>query len=136
MITLNALKAPTDWIKLLSLATSPEHARNAYASYRKHKDKTLYGYKIQSRLVGCVGIERHSVTQITILHLAVEPNSRHQHIASTMIDFLSRTWTKASLTAETDREAVGFYYKNGFSIRSLGELYPGTERFSCVRFKK
>ncbi|PTX64852.1 hypothetical protein C8P63_10170 [Melghirimyces profundicolus] len=29
------------------------------------------------------------------------------------------------VTAETDRDAVGFYRRLGFEIRSLGERYPG-----------
>lgn len=37
------------------------------------------------------------------------------------------------LSAETDAEAVGFYRSCGFTVRSLGEKYPGTERFLCER---
>ena len=37
------------------------------------------------------------------------------------------------LIAETDQEAVGFYRKCGFKVESLGELYPGVERFRCVK---
>ncbi len=35
------------------------------------------------------------------------------------------------LQAETDRDAVGFYGKAGFTVTSLGEKYPGVERFAC-----
>ncbi|MEU5850143.1 GNAT family N-acetyltransferase [Saccharopolyspora shandongensis] len=34
--------------------------------------------------------------------------------------------------AETDGEAVGFYRRLGFAIESLGEKYPGVERFECT----
>ena len=34
-------------------------------------------------------------------------------------------------TAETDKDAVDFYRKLGFSVTSLGEKYPGVERFHC-----
>jgi predicted GNAT family N-acyltransferase len=34
--------------------------------------------------------------------------------------------------AETDEEAVEFYRNIGFSIQSLGEKYPGVERFKCT----
>lgn len=33
--------------------------------------------------------------------------------------------------AETDNDAVDFYSRLGFSITSLGEKYPGVERFAC-----
>ena len=36
------------------------------------------------------------------------------------------------LTAETDADAVGFYQRCGFEVESLGELYPGAERFRCT----
>lgn len=35
------------------------------------------------------------------------------------------------LNAETDAEAVGFYRALGFTVMSLGEQYPGVERFTC-----
>lgn len=36
------------------------------------------------------------------------------------------------LIAKTDAEAAGFYRCCGFAITSLGEVYPGVERFDCV----
>lgn len=35
------------------------------------------------------------------------------------------------VSAETDADAVEFYRKYGFKIKSLGEKYPGVERFLC-----
>ena len=35
------------------------------------------------------------------------------------------------ITAETDRDAVEFYWSSGFKVTSLGEKYPGVERFLC-----
>ncbi|WP_157685573.1 hypothetical protein [Paenibacillus donghaensis] len=49
-----------------------------------------------------------------------------------MVRQLSRLNKGATLTAETDQEAVGYYRKNGFLVMCLGEKYPGTERFECV----
>lgn len=34
--------------------------------------------------------------------------------------------------AETDDEAVDFYRNIGFEVHSLGEKYPGVERFRCI----
>jgi hypothetical protein len=36
------------------------------------------------------------------------------------------------IVAETDEESVQFYRNIGFIIRSLGEKYPGVERFLCT----
>ncbi|MNW71139.1 hypothetical protein D3C74_508110 [compost metagenome] len=49
-----------------------------------------------------------------------------------MISEVSRTAGIETITAETDREAVGFYRSTGFPITSLGEKYPGVERFACI----
>ncbi|WP_169871326.1 GNAT family N-acetyltransferase [Shouchella patagoniensis] len=73
--------------------------------------------------------------EVFILHLAVLTHFQSRGIGSAMINFIRFLEPGATLTAETDREAVGFYYKNGFIVRSLGEVYPVTERFSYVRFK-
>ncbi len=38
----------------------------------------------------------------------------------------------SELYAETDADARDFYQQCGFSVSSLGERYPGVERFSCL----
>lgn len=48
-----------------------------------------------------------------------------------MISELLHNGGLRKIQAETDQEAVGFYRKAGFVITSLGEKYPGVERFSC-----
>lgn len=40
------------------------------------------------------------------------------------------------MEAETDKNAVNFYRKIGFNITSLGEKYPGVERFKCTLNKE
>ncbi|QSF44504.1 GNAT family N-acetyltransferase [Paenibacillus tianjinensis] len=49
-----------------------------------------------------------------------------------MITEISKTAGIETITAETDHEAVGFYRNAGFAITSLGEQYPGVERFACI----
>jgi hypothetical protein len=50
-----------------------------------------------------------------------------------MIDTLQREHDIPRLEAETDADAAAFYSKLGFTVTSLGETYPGIERFRCVR---
>jgi hypothetical protein len=38
-----------------------------------------------------------------------------------------------NVEAETDREADGFYRACGFTVHSLGEKYPGVERFQRIK---
>jgi len=46
-----------------------------------------------------------------------------------MINYIASKYS--SIVAETDYEAVDFYRRYGFVITSLGEKYPGVERFLC-----
>jgi len=62
----------------------------------------------------------------------VIPELRLRGIAKEMIDCVIDKHKIKTLFAETDMDAVGFYRKCGFSINSLGEKYPGTERYKCV----
>jgi ribosomal protein S18 acetylase RimI-like enzyme len=69
---------------------------------------------------------------VEIRHLAVQKNWRGRTIGSNMIAEISGWEQVELLKAETDQDAVGFYSKAGFEIHSLGEKYPGVERFECV----
>ena len=48
-----------------------------------------------------------------------------------MILETSSNYNLQEIIAETDKDAVAFYRKVGFKIQSIGEKYPGTERFLC-----
>ncbi|WP_337993591.1 GNAT family N-acetyltransferase [Lysinibacillus sp. CNPSo 3705] len=62
-------------------------------------------------------------------HIAVLADQRGKGIGSKMIHFIASKYP--SIVAETDYEAVDFYRCYGFFITSLGEKYPGVERFLC-----
>lgn len=67
-----------------------------------------------------------------IRHIAVSPSSRRESIGSKMINFILEKYAFDSVFAETDNDAVNFYEKYGFTIKGLGEKYPGVERFQCL----
>lgn len=46
-----------------------------------------------------------------------------------MVNYFSNKYLL--IYTETDNDAVDFYRKYGFEITSLGEKYPGVERFLC-----
>ncbi|WP_342769228.1 GNAT family N-acetyltransferase [Brevibacillus nitrificans] len=64
--------------------------------------------------------------------MAVRAANREHGYGSQLIDLLLQKYKRKVIAAETDQEAVGFYRKYGFLIKSLGEKYPGVERFHCV----
>jgi len=62
----------------------------------------------------------------------VDASCRKQGIGRKTIEPVRQSFGARSLIAETDREAVGFYERCGFTIESMGECYPGVERFRCT----
>lgn len=71
--------------------------------------------------------------QIALRHIATQPSSRRRHIGKSMIEWLAIRHPDRSIVAETDADSVGFYRRLNFSVTSLGEKYPGVERFAVTR---
>jgi ribosomal protein S18 acetylase RimI-like enzyme len=101
-------------------------------SYNAEESKDLFGCFINGELAGLVGIIRLGGHTLEISHLAVQQKWRGKGIARVMITEISKTAGIETITAETDHEAAGFYRSAGFAVTSLGEKYPGVERFNCV----
>lgn len=68
---------------------------------------------------------------LQIIHIAVDEGKRHQGIGRRLIDAAIALERPHEVLAETDHDAVEFYQHYGCSIQSLGEKYPGVERFQC-----
>jgi ribosomal protein S18 acetylase RimI-like enzyme len=65
---------------------------------------------------------------------SISVDSRHQRsgVGRFLIQGYLDIYKDSTLEAETDGDAVGFYHRLGFKIRSLGEKYPGIQRFLCT----
>ncbi|MNE64283.1 acetyltransferase [compost metagenome] len=94
--------------------------------------RELFGCFINGELSGITGLQRHSEHTVEIRHIAVKPEWQGKGVGRGMIAEVSRTAGIGTITAETDHEAAGFYRSAGFTVTSLGEKYPGVERFACV----
>ena len=106
---------------LLSYATSEKKVEKEYSLYIACPERVLYGYTFAHVTIGCIGIVKREANQCEIIHIAVSPAYRGKGIGREMIRYV-----------ETDQEAVLFYKNIGFHITSLGEKYPGVERFGCL----
>lgn len=115
--------------KLLSFATSDFKVEKEYEKYLKLLNRKLYSFELEGEIVGCMGIEINSEKECEIKHIAVSSFQRGKGFGSTMINYVSNKYSL--IYAETDNDAVDFYRKYGFEITSLGEKYPGVERFLC-----
>lgn len=119
--------------QLLAYATSEERIEVEYAAYQNNPNWRLYGLKKERKFIGCIGVEQRGLEQIEITHLAVSPVNRKAGTGKELVEWVFRIYCPKVMIAETDSEAVGFYSKLGFEIHSLGEKYPGVERFLCKR---
>ncbi|MFF7118109.1 MULTISPECIES: GNAT family N-acetyltransferase [Lysinibacillus] len=117
---------------LLSYATSEKKVDREYPLYIENPERVLYGYTIEQDLVGCIGIVKGEANRCEIKHIAVSPVFRGKGIGREMIRYVEEHHAFSSIYAETDQEAVLFYKNLGFHITSLGEKYPGVERFGCL----
>lgn len=118
--------------ELLSFATSEKNVEKEYELYMQSPVRELYGYDLESEVAGCIGIEFLSPKHCEIKHIAVSPNHRRIGIGSKMINIILEKYSLSFMFAETDKDAVNFYKNYGFKITSLGEKYPGVERFQCI----
>jgi ribosomal protein S18 acetylase RimI-like enzyme len=107
-------------------------AEQSIARYKAHPEWEFFGAEINEQLVGTIGLERTATKQAKIRSIAVLEDFRSQGVGTKLIRSMWDKFTLEVLCAETDRDAVDFYRRLGFDIQSLGEKYPGTERFWCI----
>lgn len=81
--------------------------------------------------IACIGLEPNGRTEAEVTALAVLPEWRRQGFAKTLIFGACEYLALRALEAETDADAVDFYRALGFEVETLGDLYPGVERFRC-----
>ncbi|CAM3977545.1 acetyltransferase [Bacillus luti] len=121
------------FLNILQYAVGPSETslKKAVVFYQSDKGR-LYKYEEKA----CIGIEIIGANKARICHIAVAPQYRHKGIALRMIRKIIVMHQLTYVEAETDKEAVEFYKKIGFQVKSLGEKYPGIERFHlCFKNK-
>lgn len=109
----------------------PDKLDKVIAQYKSKSDLRLYGIVVENQVVGIVGYKQLSSDIIEIQHISVNPQYRGGGYGRGLIFELLNTEKPAKITAETDGDAVDFYRRIGFEINSLGEKYPGVERYLC-----
>lgn len=113
------------------MSPKPERIIHECKNYKTLKNRELYGIYFENELTGIIGLIHHTL-ETELKHIAVHPNHGNKGLGSKLIEEIQKLTSSAPIIAETDREAVNFYKKNGFIITSLGEKYPGVERFKCI----
>ena len=115
--------------ELMAFAMAKEQVEVEYAQYVKNPNRYLY----LMEEAAFIGIEMKDASRCEIRHIAVGIDCRSSGIGSRMIGEVIKLHNIQEIAAETDVDAVDFYRKIGFNIKSLGEKYPGRERFYCAK---
>ncbi|NLN18159.1 MAG: GNAT family N-acetyltransferase [Firmicutes bacterium] len=68
---------------------------------------------------------------LTIESMSVRAEYRRKGVGRFLLHGLRTRLHARVMVVETDDDAVGFYHRCGFRVRSLGEVYPGTVRYRC-----
>jgi len=106
-----------------------DRADRIVEQYRRDPGLVLLRASIGGALVGVVGYTVKD-SDAVVLHIATREDSRRSGIGRQMLQAVREAIPhRFRLVAETDSDAVGFYIANGFLAESLGEKYPGVERF-------
>jgi ribosomal protein S18 acetylase RimI-like enzyme len=100
--------------------------------YKKEEQLQAWGIESEGDLIAVIGYQRVQDNTLEILHIAVSPDERgHGYGRGIILETIEREKPEVVI-AETDEDAVDFYRNIGFMIESLGEKYPGVERFMCT----
>jgi ribosomal protein S18 acetylase RimI-like enzyme len=105
---------------------SVENIKNILMEYDKNKEKTLYGYLLNKKLVGIIGIVNNP-ENIEVLHFGIHPECRENKLGTELMDFIKNKGKTIILS--TDDDAIIFYRKYGFKYT---EYY--NEKYKKIRY--
>lgn len=115
----------------LTVFPDPELLEKTLNEYKSNDDLELLAFEEDGKIIGIIGIENIGKT-IAVNHLAVHPMYRGMGFGRGLILELIILKKPNEIIAETDEEDTQFFRSIGFSVHSLGEDFPGNERFKCV----
>lgn len=118
--------------KLVAVSHGTTESASRVLEHYRSGAWTLLGYELDGAVVACIGFEGDG-DRIVIRSLSVDAGHRRRGLARNLIVEIAARFPQAALVAETDADAVEFYKGCGFTVQSLGEKYPGVERFRCAR---
>lgn len=133
MINLKEYKDQKEIFNLLAecMYTDERRVIQEYEQYINDGTRILLGRIENHELVGLIGILNTSNEEIEIKHIAIKSGNRKRGLGKKLIQEYIRENQIRRVEAETDKDAVDFYRRLGFNITSLGQKYPGVERFQC-----
>jgi ribosomal protein S18 acetylase RimI-like enzyme len=118
---------------LLAFATGGGQRRvnEAVRRYRDDPNAQLLIAILANETVGLTGYRVSAdAAEVELLHVATAPQVRYGGVGRRLLAEVRRvTPPELPIVAETDADAVHFYRAAGFAVQSLGEKYPGVQRY-------
>jgi inorganic pyrophosphatase len=93
-----------------------ENVRNILLEYQKDGEKTLYGYYLDKKIVGIIGI-RNILNKIEILHFGIHPEYRGKNLGTELMDYIKDKKKPMELT--TDDDAIFFIKTMDILIQNI-----------------
>lgn len=111
-----------------------ERLNSRAEAYINNSDIIVLGASMNNRFLGIIVLDYMGDDELVILDIAVLKSIQKQGIGRTLIEYVKATYQPKCITAETDDDAIDFYRKIGFTVKSLGEKYPEIIRYECKYF--
>lgn len=110
----------------------PERFTSTLNTYSNDPELEIQGYYLEEQVIGVIGYRMNDHNILELMHIAVLPEERLHGFGRGMILEVLTLKEPKEIIAETDEFSVNFYRSIGFTIESLGEKFPGVERFKCT----
>jgi inorganic pyrophosphatase len=107
------------------LDPSEENIKRILLEYKQNNERTLYGYFLNKKLVGIIGIEEN-IENLEVLHFGIHPEYRGKNLGTELMDFIKKN--NKTIILGTDDDAIVFYKKYGFKCteEDFNEEYQKT----------
>ena len=98
----------------------------------------IFACSEQNEIKGIIIVTFYMAQKLEILGITVAEKERNKGIGSFMINKLATEYHIKTIYAETDKDAVDFYRKNGFKITEFHKTYNGEKvvRYRCEKKKQ
>lgn len=111
---------------------SRENVRVILAEYDNDKNKVLYGFFTDKKLIGIIGINSCK-EGIEIRHFGILKEYRNKKYGKELMNFIVQKYREENIFLYTDDDAIGFYKKYGYKAAELlvekdGKKY---KRYKC-----
>jgi ribosomal protein S18 acetylase RimI-like enzyme len=99
--------------------------------YENNKNKILFGYFVNKKLIGIVGTKEDDT--IEILHFGIHKKYRNKKYGTKLMNYIKDKYSNKTLYLTTDDDVIGFYKKYGYRTMEYYEEKNGEKykRYKC-----